>query len=243
MRDAALLVVRHRAAELFLRHFLVRDGLDDVRAGHEHVARVAHHDGEVGDRRRVHGAARAGSHDGGDLRNHSGRQRVAEKNLGVAAEREHAFLDARAARIVQPDDRRAHLHREVHDLDDLRGVGFRERSAENREVLREGIDDAAVDAAVPGNDAIARDDLVGHPEVEAAMCDELVDLFEGVRVEQQVDALARGQLAGRALALEALFAAAELSPPLELVERALRFIAGALAELIRPARPATFPSP
>ena len=39
MRDAAALVVRHRAAELFLRHFLVRHGLDDVRPRHEHVAR------------------------------------------------------------------------------------------------------------------------------------------------------------------------------------------------------------
>ena len=68
-----------------------------------------------------------------------------------------------------------------------------------------------------GDDTVARDDLVGHPEVEAAMCDELVDLFESVGVEQQVDALARGQLAGRALALEALFTATELGPPFELV--------------------------
>ena len=117
----------------------------------------------------------------------------------------------------RPDDRRAHLHREVHHLDDLCGVGFREGSAEDGEVLREGIDDAAVDAAVAGDDAVARDDLVGHPEVEAAVCDELVDFFEGAGVEQQLDALARGQLAGRALPLEALFAAAELGPPFELV--------------------------
>ena len=73
-----------------------------------------------------------------------------------------------------------------------------------------------------GDDAVARDDLIGHPEVEAAVCDELVDFFEGAGVEQQLDALARGQLAGRALALEALFAASQLGPPLELVEPALR---------------------
>ena len=181
MRDAALLVVRHRAAELFLRHVLVRDGLDDVGSGHEHVARAAHHDGEVGNRRRVDGAARAWPHHRRNLRNDPRRQGVAEKNVGVAAERQHAFLDARAPRIVQPDDRRAHLHREVHHLDDLRGVGFRERPAEDGEVLREGIDHATVDAAVAGDDAVARDDLIGHPEVEAAVCDELVDLFEGRR--------------------------------------------------------------
>ncbi len=51
VRDAADLVVRLRAAELFLGDFLVRHRLDDVRPGHEHVARALDHDGEVGDRR------------------------------------------------------------------------------------------------------------------------------------------------------------------------------------------------
>ena len=87
-----------------------------------------------------------------------------------------------------------------------------------------------------GDDAVARDDLVGHPEVEAAVRDELVDLFEGARVEQQVDALARRQLAGRALPLEALFAASQLGPPFELVERALRVHSDPRALV-------TFPSP
>ena len=90
----------------------------------------------------------------------AGRQRVAEEDVGVAAERQHAFLDARAARVVQADDRRAELHRQVHDLDDLRGVGLRERSAEHREVLREREDLAAVDQAVAGDDAVAGHDLV-----------------------------------------------------------------------------------
>ena len=76
------------------------------------------------------------------------RERVAQEDVGVAAEREHAFLDARAARVVEPDDRRAHLHRQVHDLDDLRGVRLRQRSAEDGEVLREDEDRPAVDAAV-----------------------------------------------------------------------------------------------
>ncbi len=75
-----------------------------------------------------------------------------------------------------------------------------------------------MDAAVSGDDAVARDDLFGHPEIEAAVRDELVDLLEGAGVEQQLDALARGQLAGRALALEALVAASKLGPALELIE-------------------------
>ena len=158
MRHAAGRVVRHRAAELLLRHFLVRDRLQHVGAGHEHVARVLHHDDEVGDRRRVDGAAGARPHDRGNLRHDARGERVAEKDVGVAAEREHALLDARAARVVQPDDRRAELHREIHDLHDLRGVGFRGRSAEDGEVLREGEDLPAVDQAVAGDDAVARDE-------------------------------------------------------------------------------------
>jgi hypothetical protein len=49
------------------------------------------------------------------------------------------------------------------------------------------------------------------------MCDEFVDFFEAARVEQQADALARRQLAGCALTLEALFTASQLSTPFELV--------------------------
>ena len=215
VRDAAPLVVRHRAAELLLRHLLVRDGADHVGPGHEHVARVLHHDGEVGDRRRIDGAAGARAHDRGDLRHHARRQRVAKEDVGVAAERDDAFLDARAARVVQADDGRAHLHGQVHDLHDLRGVGLRQRPAEDGEVLRERVGQPAVDPSVAADDAVAGHDLLGHAEVAAAVRDELVDLFEGAGVEQQVDALARRQLAGVALAAETVLAAAQLGAPLE----------------------------
>ena len=75
-------------------------------------------------------------------------------------------------------------------------------------------DEPAVDAPVPGDDAVAGHDLLGHAEVAAAVGDELVDLLEGARIEQQVDALARGQLAGVALPPQPLLAAAELGAAL-----------------------------
>ena len=108
-------------------------------------------------RGRIDRAARARPHDGGDLRHHAARQRVAQKDIGVAGERDHAFLNARAAGIVQADDGRAGLQREVHDLADLLRVGFRKRAAEDREILREDVDQAAVDAAVAGDEAVAGD--------------------------------------------------------------------------------------
>ena len=76
------------------------------------------------------------------------------------------------------------LQGEVHDLADFLRVGFRERSAEDREILRENVDEAAVDVAEAGDEAVAGDDLLVHAEVAAAMCDELVEFFEGAFVEE-----------------------------------------------------------
>ena len=69
-----------------------------------------------------------------------------------------------------------------------------------------------------GDDAVARDDLVLHPEVAAAVRDELVDFLERAGIEQQLDPLAGGQLAGRVLALDARLAAAELRAALQIGE-------------------------
>ena len=72
-----------------------------------------------------------------------------------------------------------------------------------------------------GDDAVARDDLVVHAEVAAAVGDELVELFERAGIEQQLDPLAGGELAGGVLALEPVGAAAELGAALEIGESRL----------------------
>jgi hypothetical protein len=208
-----------RAAELFLGDVFVGDRPHDVGPRHEHVARALDHDGEVGDRRRVDGAAGARAHHRGDLRNDAGGQRVAEEDVGVARERDHAFLDAGAAGVVEADHRCPELDRQIHHLADLGGVGLRERSAEDREVLREGVDDTPLDAAGAGDDAVTGDDLVGHPEVAAAVGDELVDLLEGAGVEQLGDPLARGQFAGGVLPLDTGRATSGFGSAFEIGER------------------------
>ena len=204
------LVVRVRAAELLHRHVLVRDRLHDVRARDEHVARLAHHVGEVGDRRRVHGAARARAEDRADLRHDARRQRVPQEDVGVAAERDDALLDARAARVVEADHRRAVSHREIHHLADLLGERFAQRAAEHGEVLREDVDEPAVDAAVARDDAVAVDALLLEPEVVRAVNHEAVELDEAALVEQQVEPLARGELSLLVLRLQPRRSAAEL---------------------------------
>ena len=153
-----------RAAEVLRVDFFVGHGLHDVRPGDEHVARVLDHDREVGHRRRVDRTAGAWAHDDRDLRHDAGREDVAQEDVGVPAERRDAFLDPRAARIVEPDDRRADLHRQVHDLADLLGVRLGQRAAEDREVLAEDEDEPAVDRAVAGDDAVAEDVVLVQPE-------------------------------------------------------------------------------
>ena len=208
MRDAAGRVVRHGAAQVLLGDVLVRHGLDDVRAGDEHVRRVARHENEIGDGGRIHGAARARAHDRADLRDHAAGERVAQKNIGVTRQRHHAFLDARAARIVQANHRRAVAHRQVHDLADLEGIGFRERAAKHGEILREHVDQPAVDAPEAGDETVAGRPLLLHPEIIAAVRDKFVEFFKRAFIEQQRDALAGRELAGLVLALAALRAAA-----------------------------------
>src|SRR6185503_9243200 len=105
-----------------------------------------------------------------------------------------------------------------HHLANLGGVGLRQRSAEHGEVLGERIDDAAVDAAVAADHAVARNDLLRHSEIDTAVRDELVDFLEGAVIEQARHALARGQLALRMLSLEALFPAAQLGEALAILQ-------------------------
>ncbi len=207
VRDAGDLVVGGGAAQLFLGDLFVRDGADDIRAGDEHVGGLVDHEDEVGDGGRVDSAAGAGAHDGGELRHDTGGERVAEKDVRIAGERDDALLNARAAGVVQPDDGRADAHGGVHDLDDLGGVGFRERAAEDGEVLGIDEDRAAIDGAVAGDEAVAGDALLIHAEIGGAVGDELVRLLEGAGIEQQLNALAGGELAGAVLALAAFGAA------------------------------------
>ena len=156
MGDAAFFVVRHRAAELLLGDFLVRHGLDHVRAGDEHVGSLASHENKIGDGRGINRAAGAGAHDRADLRDHAAGERVAQKNFRIAGQRHHSFLNSCAAGIIQADHRRAYAHGVIHDFGNFLRVGLRERAAEDGEILREDVDQAAVDAPEAGDESVAR---------------------------------------------------------------------------------------
>ena len=61
-----------------------------------------------------------------------------------------------------------------------------------------------------GDDAVARNQLLVHAEVAAAVGDELVDLLEGAPIEQQLDPLARGELSLLVLPVDPFLTAAQL---------------------------------
>ena len=97
-------------------------------------------------------------------------------------------------------------------------MGLAERAAEDGEVLAEHEDEPAVDHAVAGDDAVAGHLLVLHAEVGAAVLDEHVPLLEAAVVEQQLQPLARGELALGVLRGDAFVATAQARGGAHLVE-------------------------
>ena len=182
-------------AQVFLAHFFMGHGFHDVRAGHEHVARPTDHHGEIGQRGAVNGTPGARPHDNGNLRDDARGQHVALEDFGEPGERIDTLLNAGTARIVEADDGRAHFHRHVLHFADFLGVVLGQRAAEHGEILAVDEHEAAVDGALASDDAIARNLVLFHAEIGAAMLHEHVVFLEGIRIEQDFQALARGQLA------------------------------------------------
>ena len=86
---------------------------------------------------------------------------------------------------------------------------LRQRAAEDGEVLAVDEDQPAVDRAVADDHTVAGDLLVRHAEVVAAVLDEHVPFLEARRVEQELEAFARRQLALGVLRVDALLAATQ----------------------------------
>ena len=189
MRDAGDHVVHVAAAQIRHADRLAGGRLDDVRPGDEHVGVLTRHDDQVGQRRAVHGAARAWAEDDGDLRDKTARLAGLLENPPVLAERRDTFLDTRAAGVDQCDNRHFEADGHIHEVANLLAFSHAERAAAHREVLRIHGDRAPVHFAEPGDDG-----RTGNPLVDVA-ADETADFLEAVGVEQQVEAFA-----GRAFA-------------------------------------------
>ena len=202
MGHAAALVVDLGATQVFHAHLFARHGLYDLGAGDKHVAGLVDHKDKVGDGRAVDRAAGAGPHDDRYLGDDARGQGVAGENLAIGPQRVHAFLDARAARVIDADHRGAVLQGQVQDLAHFGAVDIADRAALNGKVLGKDIDRAPVDCA-PACDHALRREFVGAAGGKG------VQFVKAARVEQQVDALASGQFAFVVLALDARDATAQ----------------------------------
>ena len=213
MRHAALGGMDGGAAEGLVVHVLAGDALHDRRTGQVHVGSVLHHQGEVREGGGIHRTAGARAEDTADLRHHARSEDVPFKDLSETGQGVDAFLDARAAGIVQADDRGAGADRQVHHLANLFGHRLGQGSAGDGEILRKDIHYTAVDGAAAGHHAVAVEVLLVHAEVRAAVLHEHIVLLEAALeaafVEKERNPLAGGQLALGMLGLDAFLPAAE----------------------------------
>src|SRR6266496_4616725 len=96
MGDAAGAVMDHSTALLFKGDVLMGDGLQHIGAGDEHVTGLFHHKNKVSNGWGVDRAASAGAHNSRNLWYNAGGQRIAQKNIRICSEADHAFLDTRS---------------------------------------------------------------------------------------------------------------------------------------------------
>ena len=207
--DAGLAAVDRRAAQLLKGDLFMGDCFDHIGSGDEHVTCVFDHDDEVGDGGRVDGSAGAGPHNDADLRDDAGRHDIAEEDVGVAGQAEHAFLDTCAAGVVQADDGGAVFHGHIEDFADLGGVMAADAASEDGEVLRKDVDEAVVNCAEACDNAVAGDALLVEAEVVAVVGDQRVDFAKAAFIQHQLKPLAGGGPAFSVLNLDPFKAAPE----------------------------------
>ncbi len=211
-------VVLAGAAQGLHVHVLAGDGLDDVRAGDEHVRGLVHHDHVVGQGGGVGRAAGGGAHDERNLRDDAGSVDVVAEDVREHGQRGDAFLDAGAAAVEDAHHRAAVAQREFLDLDDLLAVDLAQRAAVDGEVLAVDRHRAAVHRAVAGDEPVAERLLLLHAEGRGTVHGQGVELDEGALVQQEVDAFAGGVLAACVLLFDCFRAGRLLGTSLAVAE-------------------------
>ncbi len=80
---------------------------------------------------------------------------------------------------------------------------FGQGATEDGKVLTENVDESTVDGPKPRDDSVTIRSCFFQTEVARTMANERSELFEGARIEQDVETLACGQLALGMLSLDA----------------------------------------
>jgi hypothetical protein len=94
-----------------------------------------------------------------------------KKDLAVRSQRIDAFLNARSARVVQANQRRAVLVGQIHQLGDFAAVRLAQRAAQNGKILGEDIYRAPVDFPQPVTTPSVSGMILLHPKTHRAVGD------------------------------------------------------------------------
>ena len=169
MRDPGLLRVDRGSAEFFRGDNLVSHRLDHIGSGDVHIGGALHHEHKIRQGRTIDRSSGTGPHDGRDLGHDPRSLGVTPKNLRIAAHAGDALLNARAARVFEPDHWHSRLDSQIHHLADFLRVGFGETAPKHGEVLGKQIHWPTIDQGVTSHYAVPQDLLFPHSKVRATV--------------------------------------------------------------------------
>ena len=165
------------------------------------MALFLHHKDEVGKGRRVAGTSGAGTENGGNLRNHSACHRVLIENIGISRKTFDTFLNTRATRIVQRNNRSTVLQRQLLHFYDFLGIGSWQRTAIYRKIICINKYLATVNLSVTRYDTVSRNLIFIHTVVGTAVNHQFVQFYKSTFIEQHLDTFAGSHLAAFVLLL------------------------------------------
>ena len=204
--DTRDLGVHRGATHLLLGHVLAHRGLDEMPAAERHRRRALHHRHEVGEPGDIRGARRAVTEHRRDHRDDTAhRHLLAEERARAREARAARRLDARAGGIEQPDERDALAHRVRAHAGDLVLPDGPHRAGHHGEVVGRDRNGPAVDLTDTGDHAVGGEEPVAEACVHVIGEEAVLD--PGPRIDEEIESLAHGQLAQRALTLDELLAA------------------------------------
>ena len=119
-------------------------------------------------------------------------------------------MNARAARVFEPDHWHSRLDSQIHHLADFLRVGFGETAPKHGEVLGKQIHWPTIDQGVTSHYAVPQDLLFPHSKVRATVGHIPIEFHKRPLIHQEVDALTGGELAFLVLYIDAFLPATRL---------------------------------
>jgi hypothetical protein len=95
------------------------------------------------------------------------------KHLGITSKTVNTLLNARAAAIVEANDRYTSFHGSIHNFADFLGVHLAEGASKHSKILRKHKNRAAVDGALARHHRVTKEVLLVHAKVVATVIHKL----------------------------------------------------------------------